>query len=225
MKPPSIVVQTIGRELQPIVIVENFVTDPEALRRHAATAASAPDDLHYPGLKRAVPADYFDGVQPILSTILHKVFGFSTGVSILGATYSIVSTEPHVLSVEQRMPHVDAIDPGRMAMMHYLGPGDVAGTAFYRHRSTGFETITEARSPVYFASLNADIRTHGEPSPAYICADTSLFEQTALVEGHFNRALIYRSALLHSGAIPADHSLSPDPLTGRLTIASFLAAA
>ncbi len=224
MNPPSIVVQTIGHEQQPIVIVENFVADPERLRRLAATAKSVPDDLHYPGVKNAVPLDYFDSVQPILSTVLPKVFGFRTGMSILGATYSIATTPPQHLSVEQRMPHVDAIDTGRIAIMHYLGPGDVVGTAFYRHRSTGFETVTEARSEPYFTSLNADLRKHGQPPYAYICADTALFKQTALVEGFFNRAVIYRSALLHSGAIPAGHPLSPSPLTGRLTIASFLIA-
>ncbi len=224
MGQPSITVQTIGHEQLQIVIIENFAADPEALRRHATTAAAAPDELYYPGIKLVVLPDYFGALQPVIATILRKVFGFSTGMHVLGASYSIACTPPHLLSVEQRMPHVDALDPARMAIMHYLGPGDVYGTAFYRHRSSGFETITEARSAAYFASLNADLRTHGEPPRAYICGDTPIFEQTACVEGRFNRAVIYRSQLLHSGAIPAGHSLSADPQTGRLTIASFLLA-
>jgi hypothetical protein len=39
----------------------------------------------------------------------------------------------------------------------------------------------------------------------------------------YNRALLYRSSLLHSGEIADDVSLASDPQTGRLTITGFFA--
>ncbi len=165
------------------------------------------------------------GIQPVLSQVMREVFGFRRGAKVLGASYAIVTTPPGQLTLEQRLPHVDALDPGRMAIVHYLSPDDVDGTAFYRHRATGFETITAARSPAYFAALNTDIAAHGRPEAAYLCGDTPIFEQTSAISARFNSALIYRSRVLHSGAISPGRTFSSDPLTGRLTVTCFLAAA
>ena len=70
-----------------------------------------------------------------------------------------------------------------------------------------------------------ELRKGGAPEPAYIRDSTTLFERTTVVEPRYNRALIYRSALLHSGAIGPDAVLSADPAAGRLTVTAFLAAA
>jgi hypothetical protein len=43
-----------------------------------------------------------------------------------------------------------------------------------------------------------------------------------MIEAQYNRALLYRSHLLHSGAIRMDGGLSPEPEHGRLTITAFL---
>jgi len=61
------------------------------------------------------------------------------------------------------------------------------------------------------------------PPHGYIADDTALFERTALVDAAYNRALLYRSYVLHSGAIARDAVLSADPAAGRLTITAFLA--
>ena len=67
-------------------------------------------------------------------------------------------------------------------------------------------------------------RARGPPPAAYIAGDTPLFERFEHVEARYNRALVYRSMLLHSGAIGPDASLSADPSTGRLTVTAFLQA-
>jgi hypothetical protein len=135
-----------------------------------------------------------------------------------------VTTPPGELDQAQRLPHVDTIDPGRVALVHYLALDDVGGTAFFRHRATGFETISAARAATYRARLDMELRDAGAVPTGYITDDTALFERIALAEARFNRAVIYPSALLHSGAIRADAPLDPDPATGRLTITAFLAA-
>lgn len=224
MNSPKIAVQYIGHEQEPVAIIDNFSPDAEHLRQYAEHATFVPDDLYYPGIKAALPAGYFSAVQNVLATAMCDVFSFSSGADVLRASYAIVTTPPHLLSLEQRLPHVDALDPGRMAILHYLALDNNDGTAFYRHRATGYESVDEARGSAYFTALNEDLRKYGAPADAYICGDTPIFEQTGRVDGRFNRALIYRGHILHSGAISAGRELPSDPRTGRLTIASFLTA-
>lgn len=213
----------IGTEGEPVAIIDGFAADPDALRAFAATQGYAPAGRHYPGIKAALPADYLRTQGPLIARIAREVFGATGGLSVLEARFSIVTAAPAALSIEQRLPHVDALEPGRLALIHYLVPGTTDGTAFYRHRATGFETIDATRRDAYFAALNRDLVTHGTP-PGYIAGDTPIFERLAGIEGHYNRALLYRSRLLHSGVIPAGAVLPPDPATGRLTITGFFAA-
>ncbi len=217
---PDIVARRIGSEGQPIAIVDGFHPDPDALRAAALAAKFEPGRHHYPGIRAPLPADYFARVRPALAPVLREVLGAGS-VELLDASFSMVTTPPAELGTEQRLPHVDAVQPGRIALVHYLSEGD--GTAFFRHRATGFETIDAARSAGYLAALNAELRAD-PPAAAYPFGDSALFERIAHVEARVNRAVIYRSALLHSGAISPDAVLDSDPATGRLTVTAFLAA-
>jgi hypothetical protein len=137
----------------------------------------------------------------------------------------MVTMPPDRLTIEQRLPHVDATSPGRIALIHYLSADDSDGTAFFRHRATGFETITAAREASYYSRLTAELHDTWAPPFAYMRDSTPLFERTTLIDARCNRALIYRSSLLHSGAISPDAALSPEPANGRLTVTAFLDAA
>jgi hypothetical protein len=221
---PEIVARRIGVEGQPIAIVDGFHPDPDALPAAAAIAGFEPGRHHYPGIRAAPPADYFTQVRPALVPVLREVFGHAAGVELLDASFSIVTTPPAELGMAQRLPHIDALQPGRIALVHYLALDGGDGTAFFRHRASGFETIDAGRSPAYLAQLNAELRAEA-PAPAYPFGDTPLFERIQHVEARYNRAVIYRSALLHSGAIAPDARLDADPGTGRLTVTAFLSAA
>ena len=220
---PTVTVHRIGDEHEPVAVIENFAAEPGALRDDATTRSFTPDDGHYPGVKAAVGQDYLARQWAVLAPIFKEVFAITDKVSVLDATYALVTADPVALTPEQRLPHVDALEPGRIALIHYLVPAGTDGTAFYRHRSTGFETIDRARSAGYFAALNDELRTHGLP-PTYLNGSTAMFERTGQFDGRFNRALVYRSRILHSGAIGGDPRLSADPQTGRLTITGFFAA-
>lgn len=218
-----VTVHSIGLEREPVVVIEDFVPDPAALRAAAAAARFESAGAHYPGIRAAVPSSYLAQVRSTLGPVFREVFGVSEAVSVLDVRFSIVTTPPPALSLEQRLPHVDALETGRLALVHYLGEVDGDGTAFYRHRATGFETIDHDRSARYFASLDADLRRH-PPPPAYLHGDTPVFERIGDFAGGYNRALVYRGRLLHCGAIRPDAVLPTDPATGRLTITGFFAA-
>lgn len=219
---PQITIRRIGREEQPVAIVDGFHPDPAALRRLAGDAAFRPGANHYPGLRADLPADYLTRIAPALAASLPEAFGHGGEAALIDASYSIVTTPPDGLTVPQRLPHMDAVDLRRIALVHYLSPEDRDGTAFFRHRSTGFETVDQVRSPVYFGQLDAELRHGGVPDPGYVNGSTRLFTQIDQIEARYNRALIYRSALLHSGAISPDAVLSADPARGRLTVTAFL---
>jgi hypothetical protein len=221
---PEIVARRIGDEGQPIVVVDGFHPDPDPLRAAAGTAPFDRAHHHYPGIRAPLPADYFARVRPVLAMVLREVFGHAGSIDLIDASFSIVTTPPAELTIEQRLPHIDAVQPGRIALVHYLSLDGGDGTAFFRHRASGFETIDGDRSDGYLAMLNAELGEAGLPPHAYIHDSTALFERIAQVDAHYNRAVIYRSAILHSGAIRPDAPLDADPLTGRLTVTAFLSA-
>ncbi|GGB41531.1 hypothetical protein GCM10011380_33750 [Sphingomonas metalli] len=221
MTSPAIAARRIGTERQPIAIIDQFHPDPDALRTAACVAIFEPGRHHYPGIRAALPQDYFAAVRAPLLTTLREVFAQGTQLALLDASFAMVTQPPDSLAIAQRIPHVDAVDIDRIALVHYLGPGD--GTAFYRHRSTGFETVDAARGSGYRQTLRDELAA-APPPPAYIADSTPLFERIALVEARYNRAVLYRSRLLHSGAIAPDAALSDDPAQGRLTITAFLSA-
>lgn len=224
MSAPQITARRIGNEQQPIAIVDGFHPDPEALREAARAASFGAARRHYPGIRAELPANYFAQVRPALTAVLSEVFGAPRKIDLLDASFSIVTAPPDTLTVEQRLPHIDAVAPGRIALVQYLSRDDGDGTAFFRHRATGYETIDQARAADYLARLDADLRGTLPPA-AYVNGDTPLFAEIGRVEARYNRAVLYRSAQLHSGAISPDARLDANPMTGRLTVTAFLATA
>lgn len=222
----TVTIRKIGREGRPLVVIDGFAADPDAVRAAALGARYEPAAHHYPGIRGALPGGYLVDQTPVVADLVRTVFGQAAPVAVIDASYSIVTTPPANLTIRQRLPHCDAFAAERIALVHFLSPGEgereSGGTAFYRHRSTGFETIDEQRAPVFFGQLEAELRHGGVPAARYPDGDTALFERIMLVPARYNRALLYGSYLLHSGAIPSGAALSLDPATGRLTVTAFL---
>lgn len=210
-----------GDEQQPVIIIDGFAPDPDALRGDAGFLAFRPMGEHYPGIRAPVATrvlrPFLDALRPIVA----DTFG-SGEMTVVDAFYSLVTTAPAALAPIQRLPHFDEMAPTRLALLHYLANDESSGTAFFRHRATGYESINALRYPTYRRSLDADLRQHGMPKAAYIAGDTPIFTQVALHTGVFNRAILYRSNSLHCAAIPESVSLDTNPAAGRLTVNTFL---
>jgi hypothetical protein len=219
----TISIEHHGVENEPMVVIDNFVPDPDGSRADAAMLAYAPMGMHYPGIRAPVPHAVARRMIAALPPIAHEVFG-TNSFDLTDAFYSLVTTEPQDLTPIQRLPHFDGVEPTRLALLHYLSPGAPGGTAFYRHRGTGFETVTAERLPDYRVALETEIARVGTPSPAYIDGDTGLFEQVMRIEGCFNRAILYRGNRLHCAWLPSGTAFSADPAHGRLTANLFLQA-
>ena len=215
-------IETIGTEGQPLVVLDDFAPNPDALRHFAAAADFSPALNHYPGVRAALPETYLSTQLPLIAEAAAAAFGRQGAARVVDASFSIVSTPPGELTIPQRLPHVDAFTEDRIALVHYLSPEGGDGTAFFRHRATGFETVTEGRRDLFFRHLDTEIRHGGTPPPGYMLGDTPLFECVRTEPARYNRALLYRSWNLHSGAISAASALTADPVAGRLTVTAFV---
>lgn len=214
-------VDHIGREAVPVVVIDDFVARPEYLANDAAMLGFVPMGPHYPGVRAVVPPALVKRFVDPLEGLIADAFGVRD-CDVIDALYSLVTTSPADLTPIQRLPHFDGVEPERLALLHFLGRGENGGTAFYRHRSTGFERVTAARHAVYTDALEAELSKSGMPNPAYISGDTDLFEEIAVYEGCYNRALLYPSNVLHCARIPETVPLSTNPDAGRLTVNTFL---
>jgi uncharacterized protein DUF6445 len=215
--------RAIGAERAPLLVIDALVADPEALIEDAASRSFDEPPRYYPGIRTAAPESYRQLILTGLRDALLDCLGVQRGtLRFVMCQYSIVTTPPDRLAPPQRIPHVDSLSKYGLATIHYLFKAPLGGTAFYRHRRTGFEYVDESRNADYVRCLQLEHMGRDAPRAAYINGDTPLFEQIAKADGVFNRMLVYRRNSLHSGCI--DTSFVPDanPRTGRLSINSFI---
>jgi hypothetical protein len=121
----------------------------------------------------------------------------------------------------QRIPHADSFLGSQIAFVHYLFQADLGGTAFYRHRGTGFEVIDETRCTAYLRCIEGE-RNAPHPPPACVNGGTPLYEEIGRQHGVFNRMPVYRRSSLHSGCIAPGFVPDPNPRSGRLSLSGFL---
>ena len=212
----------IGTEQAPLLIVDNLVAEPELLVQKAAGSNFSPQGAFFPGLRARAPLSYRQFLADFLKPLLPALRMQPGVLTFPMAHYSLVSQPVAQLVFQQRIPHVDSVAGNGLATVHYLFRGDWGGTAFYRHRQSGFEVVDATRREAYFRTLDDQRRSHDFPDTGYISGDTKLFEQVVRVDGVFNRMLVYRRNSLHSGCIDNQRVPPPDPLKGRLSINCFI---
>lgn len=216
--------ERIGNEHSPVLVVDNFLSDPQVLIEHAATSAEfgSVSDAFYPGIRAPIPQIYAFAVRAFLGDLIGSAFELGAArVTKELASFSLVTTPSDRLQVVQRLPHFDNTDDRQIAVLHYLCPAKFGGTSFYCHRTTGFETIRPHRLESYSRAIDAELAALGPLPAEYINGDTAQFERIACFEAAPNRVLVYRSVSLHSADIPSDFDFDASPRTGRLTANTF----
>lgn len=79
-------VDLIGREREPLATIDDFASDPDALRAVAVDATFAPAGEHYPGLRAPLPPGYLAAQMPVVARVVSRAFA--------GAGASTSSTPP-----------------------------------------------------------------------------------------------------------------------------------
>ncbi len=219
-------IRIVGHERTPIVVLDDPILSVDALVKHASQTAeySSGDEFAYPGIRAKLPIDYSEVLVPNIVGMLDHVYRIPPGRThkLIHELFSLITLEPEELAPLQRIPHTDTRHPFYFASVHYLSPGEHAGTGFFRHRPTGFERISEERYPELVQAANVHMEKHGLPAEKYIDASDDHFELIADVEYRQNRMIVYPGNLLHSGLIRPDVDIGADPSDGRLTANLFL---
>lgn len=218
----------IGEEQTPVVIIDDLLAEPYCLIREANTDTEytfrCQESDYYPGVRKPAPLGYQTMLKEALWPKVNQHLGSNTRqCRVTLSAYSIATTQPKELRPIQMLPHFDTTNEHQFAVVHYLCDKRHGGTAFYRHKNTRYERIIQSRLKNYSGQLKQQAMSANlHENPAYIDGDTPLFEQIYTVEAQLNRAIIYPSNMLHSGNIRPQMGLSDSPLSGRLTISSFL---
>lgn len=222
LPPAQVVVHHFGREREPVVQIDGFSGRVAELLAAGRAAKYRPGGASYPGSRAWAEPQYLDLRRDLMFAVISRVFGFRQGLRCEMSTFSLVTVPEAELSPLQRIPHYDHSGGEIVAVMHYLLGPESGGTAFYRHRRTGFETITSEREPAYNSGLAADEREFGMPPPHYHYGNSNRYEMIGEIAAAPDRLILYRGRLLHSGVIPEPGNLTGDPAKGRLTINMFL---
>jgi hypothetical protein len=218
----------VGASESPVVVIDDFSVDLPDIIETAASLAPypSPPRVHYPGLRRIIrPADA--GAFAYVERTLEAAAPFIGGgfdvdhFDLIEASFSLVTRRPETLEPVQRAPHFDSTDQKYLAVLHYLGGTDGSGTAFYRHRATGTERVTEACVDSYVSRAKQESPRFEQ---GYVTGSNAFYEQIGAVEAVPNRLIVYQGSLLHSGIVPTAMSFSADPRIGRLTANIFVRA-
>ena len=218
----------IGNEGHRLVVIDDFLANPDQLLKCAAEGSefeSVSTD-YYPGIRKDINGSYSqllsEAVEEIYSEIFNESAESLVETDINLCAFSMATTAPKQLRPIQSLPHFDTSSPSQFAVIHYLCSEEHGGTSFYRHRKTGYESITENRVHTYVEALKKEVVDARFLGQSYMNGDSEWFERYANVEAKFNRAILYQGNLLHSGDINSAKGLSSNPKDGRLTANTFI---
>lgn len=218
-------IHRVGIENSPIVQIDNVLEDPTSMVRYAAQTAEFAnvDSNLYPGVRAPMPLEYVEGIVRALDSVIRNCYPIEHAkLAKAECFFSIVTTAPCDLQPLQKVPHIDTTDTLHFAVVHYLCRAEQGGTAFYRQDKTDYESVGPERAERWIEQRDAMIAKMPETS-GYMSPTTFGYTQTAHIPARFDRLILYRSNLLHSGVIPPDTPLSADPTEGRLTANLFIA--
>jgi hypothetical protein len=210
----------VGAERLPLLCIDNLFAEPQELVEFARTVMFVDAGSYYPGVRAPAPEPYVAALLDAASRPIAEIFGAALSPELEMCAFSMVTTPPAKLQARQRHPHFDGPETDRIAFIHYLCGVEQGGTSLYRHRATGLAEITPMNLARYQSSLAAELAEQA-PLAAYVRDGTRSFERIHTVNAVFNRLIVYKGNVLHSGDIGPGTVLSDDPRHGRLTVNGF----
>ena len=216
--------------MQKVVVIENLLQNPQALidfatQHNFKPAPGQAAGKGYPGIQLVPPTAYSQAITEFIKPLIQQEFGISADLEMRKSecAISLMTLKESELSPAQCVPHFDTSNINQFAIILYLCDQSHGGTAFYRHNATGFEFVTPQTSDHYFDKFLAELKAH-PPAQKYFTDSDAQFTKLGVLPAAINRMVIYRSCTLHSPfLINPEHSINPDPRTGRLTVNTFVA--
>lgn len=216
-------VDVIGNERQKVLVIDNFLQNPEWLVDYCVENNSfEPVSAMYPGVRMQAPNEYFAALTQYLKPIILDVFELDEGkIKNIFSAFAMVMTPPDQLKPEQVIPHFDSNHAADLASVYYLCGEQFGGTSLYRHIPTGYEYVDSTRLADYMTSLRRSFQ-EGDIERRYMDGTNKVFERMVAYKAKFNRFIMYRCTSLHSGDIGEGFKFIDDPTSGRLTLTTFI---
>lgn len=170
--------------LKEIHVIDDFVADPERVRQSALRSGFG---TWHPN-KGDVGASFYEGVNFMGDhTALQRSLHAAVGPIIVSSMFFRV-TNPNM---ERALIHSDR-EYGQNTAIVYLSPEPegLSGTAFYRHRQTGW-TDMPALSDLMKRADFSELRQQ------MLDADDKDWEMIQFVEGEYNRCIIFDAPKIH----------------------------
>lgn len=221
----ELIMQTLymGDENNKVLCFDDFLINPNALIDHARQStfspyAAAAQRKGYPGVRAPAPADFGSQLRGQIGEMVKREFAIPAAANItpLQDAMCLMTVPETELGPLQRIPHFDASNPQFFAALLYLCGEEHGGTGFYRHNSTGYESITPERCDNYLDLSYEELNTV-KPPRHYFSESDNFFTKIGFIPARFNRLVVYRGCVLHSANILSTLSLNLDPGAGRLT--------
>ncbi|HEY8024687.1 MAG TPA: DUF6445 family protein [Burkholderiaceae bacterium] len=213
----------------PIVVIDNFVQEPEALVAYASGLQGkfsiAPKNA-FPGLEMRMPDEFSARLNDFFIQHVRKHLGARRSLSMY-SRLSMVTLQPHELAPNQSVCHQDQL-PGygqhcfSASVLYLFNNPAMGGTSFYVPKVAESEIVRLYSSPAQWQDVMDEkhIKLFGS-KPNYMTRSNDYFDLVCTIPAAWNRVIFYDGCIFHSGHITAPELLSLDPAKGRLTINGF----
>jgi hypothetical protein len=200
-----------------IIVIDDFYADPDAVRALAMQGVYDSTLAYYPGVHAKIDKAELAPLFAQIAAIVNAVSGPICGPEAFVSDFSFVTTPARQMLAGQKHPHVDGLP---LAGVAYLSPQLTVGTSFFRHIPTGLALV---RNDEDDRRYSAWLLEHGEATqPAtYDVTDHPTWEQLHMLEGRYNRMVMYPGNLFHAIAmvdVPAELTIDTARLTQRFFV-------
>ncbi len=218
-------------QLQPLldgvqaVVIDDALTDPQALVDWAAQQAFAQPAYPYPGVVCDLPLQAHQRMQDFFLLHVRQHLGVRR-VQDLALRLSLATTPPGDLAPVQWLCHRDRLaeqGSGQLfaaCVLYLFRSPSLGGTSFFRPRQSSAET--EALVADSQALPAAEFSRRYGLQPGYMDGSNAYFAQVAQVGAAWNRVVFYDGSLFHTADVGRAQPMDADPRHGRLTLNAFI---
>jgi hypothetical protein len=215
------------------VVIDDFLANPDQLVEYGSRLR---DEFLYP--ERAYPGgvlpldgQFLTPVNQFIRREMSQLFPFSRAGLRCQSQLCLTTLQPANFTWIQRLCHTDpAVYPGKTnyaSLLYLFDDTELGGTAFFRWKDQDYWREMTARQQldpaVGLAKLEQKFQLFRDP-PCYMTGSNEVAELLDEVPAKFNRLVFYPGDLPHGACIRFPERLGNDPLTGRLTLNTFIAA-
>lgn len=206
-------VETVLGEI-PVLYVEDFYEDPDAVRALALGVDYDITAAMYPGRHALLVTPESKAVVAALCQLLTDLGDQVYDPADCTADFSIVVTQARDLLAGQKHPH---IDPTPVLGIVYLNPVNGAGTSFYYNKVLGTALVRNQQDRDGLNEFHRTLAHQHEPE-GYDLAHHPCWERVYTIEGRYNRLVVYPGNVFHAvdiSTMPAQFNMDTVRLTQR----------